>query len=593
MGARRRLKLMNHRQTIIRLWKVLQPLRVTLGMSIGMRIVNQSLAVVLIVLAVWGVTAMARGGGSRELWIVALSLVGLGMLKGVFRYLEQFSGHYVAFRLLADLRRQLFSSLEALAPAGLGAERSGDLVSRAIADVERVEVFYAHTIAPAIVAAVVPLAVLGALAFVSPVIALVLLPIVILVGAGIPFATHRLGANVAGLARTGLGEIAVRLTDAIQGVRETLVFGYSGRSEAILDQAGGSLADAQKGLARCSAFQSAATELAIGLGVLAAVVLGARDVLSGEMQAFEFPVVLALTLSAFVPLLGVTNLIPDFEQAISSARRLFDIIDRPRPLGPRLAGRPVDSGNSSLVFDKVTFSYEDAGAPVLDRVSFSVEPGSMTAIVGASGAGKSTIVNLLLRYWTEQGGDIRLGTVPLRNLPPERIRELIAVVPQRVHIFNATLRENIRVARPDATPEEVEEAARLACIHDFIMAQPSGYETMAHEGGTRLSGGQRQRIAIARAFLRNAPVLVFDEATAHLDEDTERQIIEAARAWQTRGSDRTVVVIAHRLACVRDADQIIVLDLGRVAGIDRHELLVETSEVYSDLFAAQAHDALV
>ncbi len=571
----------------------MQPLRVTLGMSIGMRIVNQSLAVVLIVLAVWGVTAMARGGGSRELWIVALSLVGLGMLKGVFRYLEQFSGHYVAFRLLADLRRQLFSSLEALAPAGLGSERSGDLVSRAIADVERVEVFYAHTIAPAIVAAVVPLAVLGALAFASPVIALALLPVVILVGAVIPFLTHRLGANAAGLARTGLGEIAVRLTDAIQGVRETLVFGYGVRSEASLDQAGGSLSDAQKGLARCSAFQSAATELAIGLGVLAAVVLGAREVLSGEMQSFEFPVVLALTLSAFVPLLGVTNLIPDFEQAISSARRLFDIIDRPRPQGPILAGKPVEPGNSSLVFDKVTFSYEDAGAPVLNRVSFSVEPGSMTAIVGASGAGKSTIVNLLLRYWSEQGGDIRLGAVSLRNLPPERIRELIAVVPQSVHIFNATLRENIRIARPDATQEEIEEAARLACVHDFIMEQSDGYDTMAHEGGTRLSGGQRQRIAIARAFLRNAPVLVFDEATAHLDEDTERQIIDAVRSWQARGSDRTVVVIAHRLACVRDADRIVALELGRVAGIGRHELLVETSEVYADLFAAQTYDALV
>lgn len=584
---------MNHRQTVFRLWKVLRPLRVTLTLSVGMRIVNHVLAIILIVLAVWGISAIARGGGSRELWSVALALVGLGMVKGVFRYLEQFSGHYVAFRLLADLRRQLYDSLEALAPAGLGSERSGDLVSRAIADVERVEVFYAHTIAPAIVAMVIPFAVLGALAVVSPASALVLLPIVLLVGVVIPFAAHQLGMHAAQRTRNGLGEIAVRLADTIQGIRETLVFGYGDRGEALLERAGDEVGDAQKGLARCSAFQSMATELAIGAGVLAVMILGSREVLSGTMPVKEFPLVLALTLSVFVPLLGITNLIPDFEQAISSARRLFAIIDRPESdLSSRYfgGGRPKDSG---IVFDRVAFSYEPDGAPALDRVSFTMKPGEITAIVGASGAGKSTLVNLLLRYWQERRGDIRLGGISLRTLAPERLRDLIAVVPQRVHVFNMTLRENIRLARPEATDEQIETAARLARIHDFIMEQPEGYDTQAHEGGSRLSGGQRQRIAIARAFLRDARVLVFDEATAHLDERTERDIMDSARSWQAMAPGRTVMVIAHRLACVQDASRIVVLERGQVAGFGRHDELLESCEVYADLFAAQSSGALV
>lgn len=579
---------MTHRQTIIRLWRVLRPLRGTLGLSVATRIVNQLLAVVLIVLAVWGVAAIARGGSSRELWTIALALIGLGMVKGIFRYLEQFSGHYVAFRLLADLRRQLFASLEAMAPAGLGRERSGDLVSRAIADVERVEVFYAHTIAPFVVAVVVPLVVLGVLAWISPVIALGLLPFLVLTGAGIPFAAHRIGAGAAGRVRDGLGEISARFTDAVQGVRETLVFGYGSRSEAILDREGGALASAQKTLSGCHAFQSAATEIGIGSAVLAVVALGAREVLSGELPAYDFPVVLALTLSAFVPLLGVTNLIPDFEQAISSARRLFDIIDRPRPESPCLGAIGGEPGDACIVFDRVGFAYDSGGPRVLDGVSFAVEPGSVTAVVGASGAGKSTLVNLLLRYWREEAGGIRLGEAALCNMSAHRVRELIAVVPQRVHIFNTTLRENIGMARPDATMDEIIAAARLACIHEFIMEQPEGYDTMAHEGGARLSGGQRQRIAIARAFLRNAPVLVLDEATAHLDEKTERQIMESVRIWQSRGERRSVLVIAHRLACVKEASRIVVLEHGRVAGIGRHEALLESCEAYSDLFAAQS-----
>ncbi|MBN8710411.1 MAG: thiol reductant ABC exporter subunit CydC [Verrucomicrobia bacterium 61-8] len=579
---------MTHRQTIIRLWQVLRPLRGTLGLSVAMRIVNQFLAVVLIVLAVWGVTAIARGGSSQMLWTVAFALAGLGMVKGIFRYLEQFSGHYVAFRLLADLRRQLFASLEAMAPAGLGRERSGDLVSRAIADVERVEVFYAHTIAPFVVAVVVPLAVVGVLAWISPMIALGLLPFLVLTGVGIPFAAHRIGTGAAGRVRDRLGEISARFTDVVQGIRETLVFGYGSRSEAILDHEGDLLASAQKTLSGCHVFQSTATEIGIGSALLVVVFLGAGEVLSGEMPAYDFPVVLALTLSAFVPLLGVTNLIPDFEQAISSARRLFDIIDRPCHESPCLAAVGGEPRSVGVVFDKVGFAYDDGSPRVLDRVSFAVEPGAVTAIVGASGAGKSTLVNLLLRYWREDAGEILLGDVPIRNMAARRVRELIAVVPQRVHIFNTTLRENIGMARPDAAMDDIIEAARLACIHEFIMDQPEGYDTMAHEGGARLSGGQRQRIAIARAFLSNAPILVMDEATAHLDERTESRIMESVRVWQSRDERRAVLVIAHRLACVRDASRIMVLEHGRVAGIGCHEALLDSCEVYSDLFAAQS-----
>lgn len=578
---------MSRRALVLRLLRLLRPLRGVLVLSTLCRLGNHLLGVALLVLAVGGLVHVARGGAAAAAWPWALALAGVGMLKGVLRYAEQFSGHHAAFRLLSDLRHALYEQLERLVPEGVADDRSGDMVSRAVADMERIEVFYAHTIAPVIVAAVVPPVVLGAVAHWSGALALGLLPFVVAVGAVAPWGAHLVGHSAARGVRRHTAELNVHFTDTVQGMPEILAFGGGVERVEGVDRAGRRLDAAQRRLAWSGAFQTVLTELFIGAGVLVATGLAVHEAQAGRLGAWDLPIVAMLAVCAFLPLLGVSHLIPDLEQALGSAERLFAVLDRPVPAAPPpLCTRP--RGSAGVTFRDVTFSYPGRDEPALRAVSFAAEPGAVTAFVGPSGAGKSTVLHLLLRLRRPDAGTIRIGGIDVRELGAETARELLAVVPQHVHLFHGTVRDNLLLARPGATRAEIERAAQRARIHDFLAGLPQGYETPVHEAGARLSGGQRQRLGLARAFLREAPVLVLDEATAHLDEENERMIHAALRAWMAEAPRPcTVMVIAHRMACIRDASVIHVLDRGAIVESGTHGDLVARDGVYADLFAAQ------
>jgi ATP-binding cassette subfamily C protein CydC len=431
-----------------------------------------------------------------------------------------------------------------------------------------------------------PAAILVLLWFCNARMALTVLPFVLVVGAVIPLLTQQFTRPAARDTRQHTAALTAGFTDSIQGVREILVFNWEHHQEDEIVALNRQLAGAQGRLAAAGAWQSGLSDFFIGAGIAAALLAGTMAVQGGEMSGWTFPPAMALALCIFLPLLGISNLIPDLDRALGSAGRIFEILDKPEPPDGGTEGLPA-AGPTGVELQNVVFSYPGETEPVLRGVSLSLPPGKITAVVGESGAGKSTLVSLLLGFWTPQQGTIRIGPTDARFLAREAMREVFAVAPQRGHLFNTTLRENLLLARPAASAEDIESAARLAGIHDFIVSLPKGYDTPAQEAGQRFSGGQRQRLALARAFLKNAPVLILDEATAGLDLKTEAAILDNLRQWIDADPSRSALVITHRILGASKADSIAVLQSGKIVETGTHEELLERQGTYSALFRAQ------
>ncbi len=568
-----------------------RPLWWALGLSITFRVLQMSLGIALFGIGAWGVGHVVAGGdvavGGVLGWMVAVALA-----KALLRYLEQFSGHYVAFRLLAMLRNDFYARVEPQAPAGLSGRHTGDLLARVMKDIDRVEVFYAHTIAPATAATLVPLLALGYLAvWQSAVVAAVLAPFLVLVGAVVPLWSNRAASAAATDLRMARGELSQHLTDGIQGIREVLAFGHEEQRVAELGELSARADRANATTSRLMALRRGLNELFLGAGLVVVFLVGAAQVQSGGLTWGDLTVVMAVSLLAFGPVLGVEEFIADLEQAFAGARRLFEITDAPPAVTDPADPTPIDGREPSVRFRDVSFTYPGArgerAGPAVDGVDLEVAPGQRVAIVGHSGSGKSTLVSLLLRVHDVDGGAVEVGGLDVRELHRCDLRESIAVVDQRAYLFNDTIAANLRVARPEATPDQLEEAARFAELHDTIAAMPDGYDTVVGEMGERLSGGQRQRLAIARALLRDAPILVLDEATSNLDVHTEARL---QATFDRLAEGRTTVVVAHRLSTVRDADLIAVMDRGRLVEQGTHDELLATAGHYARLWAAHATD---
>ncbi|PID84777.1 MAG: thiol reductant ABC exporter subunit CydC [Chloroflexi bacterium] len=573
-------------------------------LSITMRVLNQGSAIALLVMGAWGVSLVVLGRSdeiSRVLW----AMVILGMLKGVFRYLEQFTGHYLAFHLLAKLRREFYRRIEPLAPAALADMRSGDLISRAIADVDKIEVFYAHTIAPAAVAVIVPA--LGLIFMAQqfhPYLALVLLPFLLGVGLLLPWLVNRPSQRLGMKTRELTAEVNAHLTDSIQGLREGLAFGYVSRRRREIWQRGEQVTLIQRDSANLAGLQNGLLDGMIAAGTLAVLGVALWLWRQEALTLVVFPPILALATTMFGPVIAASAVLNEFNMAMAGARRLFALMDRePVVSDPSSVNSEQLMANgqafsaSSLHFKNVYFQYQpfspssNAHEPewVLNNLSFDVPEGRTVALVGSSGAGKSTIINLLLRFWDVNEGQVRVGNVDVRDLPQAVLRDQITVVSQQTHIFYATIKQNLLLGKPDATDAEIEEAARLANIHDFIVSLPDGYETAVGEMGVKLSGGQRQRLSIARALLKDAPILLLDEATSNLDAETEQEIQSSIHKLM---QGRTVLMIAHRLSTVMNADEILVLENGKLAERGTHQQLLAQGGPYAQLFARQQDELM-
>ena len=555
------------------------------GKLIGALVLGILRVVTLIGVGVAGglVVLALKQGEPYGPWLALLFV--LAPATAILHWLESWVSHDVAFRLLSEMRIALFAKIDRLAPAWLVRRRTGDLVGMATHDVELIEYFFAHTIAPAFVAVLVPGAVLATLLLSGWQLAAVLLPFLLLVGAT-PFLARRRLDRAGAVSRAALAGLNAHAIDGIQGMAEVVAYGQQAARGDALDRLGDAYYRARLPFFRDLAVQKAVLDAAIGLGGLAVVAVGAMLVTAGTLEAAMLPLLAILAMAAFLPVAEIAEIGRRLADTIAATRRVHGIHAEPVPVqdGPGVGEDAIDSAAPAVAMRGVTFTYPGRTRPALQDVGFAAPAGATVAIVGPSGAGKSTIAQLLLRFWDPEAGTVSVNGRDARDWTLDALRRRIALVAQDTYLFNDTLRGNIAIARPDASEAELMAAIDHAALSEFVAALPRGLDTMVGERGTQLSGGQRQRVAIARAFLKDAPILVLDEATSHLDALSE---IQVRKALDRLMADRTTLVIAHRLSTVRNADLILVMDDGRLVEQGTHAALLARNGLYAHLVARQ------
>ena len=541
------------------------------------------------VIVLGALSALLVGAVFRDepLTIPLILLCVFAPLSSLLFFLETWQAHDMAYRLMARMRIDLYEKLEPLAPAYMVRRRSGDIVSVVGGDVETVEYFFAHAISPMIVAILIPGGLLIALAVISWPIAAALAPFLVAVAVSPFFANTRI-ESLGNEIRGRMGDIHAFMVDSIQGMREISAFGRGADRNHELSEKGWAYAGHLVRFQKSQAFQIGFMEAMMGLGSLAVLATGVWLVLDGQMDRTQLPLVSVLALASFSPVMELARTMKQMMETLASSRRILAIHDESVPVrdGPGVTESADErlSSTPSIEFQEVAFTYSEGEPQALADVSFGIGSGQTVAIVGRSGAGKTTIAYLMMRFWDPNRGDIVLQSNRLDEFRLDDIRGRMALVAQDTYLFNDTVRENIRLGRQDATDSEVEEAATQANAQEFIESFPDGYDTRVGERGMQLSGGQRQRVAIARAILKNAPVLILDEATSHLDAISEATVRDALDRLM---EGRTTVVIAHRLSTIRDVDNILVLEQGQVVEQGTHEQLLSRGGMYAQLVSAQ------
>ncbi|MEU2495390.1 ABC transporter ATP-binding protein [Streptomyces sp. NPDC007883] len=528
---------------------------------------------------------LARGDSGRLPWLLAAVLAVVAARAGLAVW-QRRTATRAGARVRVALRDELLTHLGRLGPAHLTTARAGAVRTTLVDGVEGVDAYVSRYLPQLLITLTVPPLVLAALALVEPWALLGLVPALLLALAG-PRAWDRLLAARGKEHWDTYEGLGADYLEALQGMPALRAAGAVGRTRARLEERSAALHRATVAKLRVSLVDTAITDLAIQGGTVAAALLACWSAVTGSTTATGTYLVLLLASECFRPVRDLAREWHAGYLGVSAADGLA-ALRTAEPAVPDSGQAPAHWTTPPEVrFDDVRFAYDGTPAPALDGVSFTAQAGRTTAIVGPSGAGKSTLLALLLRHHDPQGGRITLDGRPTTAYTLDSLRQGIAVVSQETYLFHATIADNLRLARPGATDDELTRAALVAGVHDEIAALPDGYATVLGERGATLSGGQRQRLALARALLADAPVLVLDEATSAVDERREADIL---RELMNAASGRTVLVVAHRLAAVRHADRIVVLDEGRVDAVGEHAGLVEAGGVYARLVdAGRAH----
>lgn len=566
---------------LLRLWRLFWPYRGWIAGGFVIALLTLVANVALLAISGWFITAMAIAGASGVAinYFTPAALIrtsAIGRTAG--RYLERLITHEATLRQLAGLRVWFYRHLEPLAPARLMQYHSADLLSRIRADIDALDNLYVRVLVPVLVAFTAGLGFFAFTALFDLGLALVLLALLLVAGVLVPAITRKLGATPGRrLVETeaALRQVAV---DGTQGLSELLIYGAAEEQARRLDRLSHTLVAEQDRMSRIAGLSTGAMGLSANLGLWGTLWLGIPLVATGELAPPQLAMLALFALAAFEAVAPLPPAFQQLGQTLTAARRLFALVDAEpavrEPTGP--SPQPADNG---LLIRDLRFTYPGAGRPALDGLDLDLEPGRRVAIVGATGSGKSTLLNLLLRFWAPDSGEMRLGGSPLSAFRGEDLRERIALVSQHAHLFDATIRENLLLAAPEASQGRLEQACRTAQIHDFIAGLPDGYETWVGETGVRVSGGQARRIAIARALLKDAPILLLDEPTEGLDAPTERALMTAVHRLM---EGRTVLLITHRPAALVEMDEVLVLDQGRIIERGTHRALL-TGAVYPRL----------
>ncbi|WP_019849777.1 thiol reductant ABC exporter subunit CydC [Desulfitobacterium sp. PCE1] len=539
---------------------------------------------------------LARAALQPPIMDLMITIVGVrffGISRAVFRYCERLVSHDVTFRVLSRIRMIVYKGIEPLAPAQLKDVHSGDLLSRIVGDVEVQQNLFLRVLAPPLVAVLVLLGYGGFLAHFNQGFTTILAAFFLAAGVALPFLIRALGNGIGQMKIQAKAKMHTFILDSLQGMPEMLAFGQTGAVFQRIQEAQSELSRSDRRMARVTGISNALMGMISHLGMLAVLVLGIFLVKQGQIDGILLGMLALGVLSSFEAVIPLPVSQHHLEENEAAGRRLKNLIDKGQKLLEKDESKEISTGisdgseersifqNCELEFVNVSFRYDPDGPWVLDNISAKIPRGRRIGIVGRSGAGKSSLVNLLVRFWEPNAGEIRLGGVNIKELRPLDIREKIGIVAQKSHLFHATVKENLLLAKPEATNEELFEAARRAKIHDFILSLPQGYDSLIGEGGMKLSGGQQQRLAIARVLLKDAPILILDEATNGLDPVTEGELKEELLALT---EDRILIVITHHLGFVKDLDEILVLEKGRIFEYGKHEDLMKRKGLYRRLW---------
>lgn len=534
-----------------------------------------------------GVTAAELAQAAAEplapiLWAVA-AIVVFAVARAFFSFVQTFMGETVGQSVAFDMRNSLFAKIQRLSFSYHDKNRTGQLMIRATDDVEKVRIFIGQGMIMAVSAVALLVGALAMLFITNVTLTLYLLPILPLaVVAFMVFGavTQPLFIKV----QRKLSAMNTILQESLQGIKVVKAYAREPYEEARFNDAATTLMHEQIHVSRIMAFLFPLVFTIATLGQLIILYFGARQIIFGTLTVGEWQKFSLYLVYVFFPLGQLGFIISQLSQASASANRVFEILDAENQVvdKPDAIALPQVQGN--VRFDHVSFSYFGQGEPVLSDLSFEAQPGETIAVLGATGSGKSSIINLIPRFYDVTSGAVLVDGYDVRDVQIESLRRQIGIVLQETNLFTGTIRDNIAFGKPEATDAEVEAAARAAAAHEFIAGFPDGYNTSVGERGSTLSGGQKQRIAIARALLLNPRILILDDSTSSVDVRTETLIQHALDSLM---KGRTSFVIAQRISTVLNANKILVLEKGRLAAIGKHEELLETSEIYAEIYRSQ------
>lgn len=491
--------------------------------------------------------------------VFAFISVGVfALVRGVLRYAEQACNHFIAFKLLALIRDKIFKSLRRLCPAKLEGRDKGDLISVITSDIELLEVFYAHTISPTVIGIVFSLFmcffiggyhwILGWLAFLA----------YLTVGLIIPVLASKFSGDMGMKFRTGSGELSGFVLDSLRGLKEIIQFSAGKKRLEEMNKRTEELSVDEAKMKKVTGINMAVTNTAILVFDIAMLVVSAYLASTGVLKFDGVLIPVLAMMSSFGPVVALANLGSTLQNTFAAGNRVLDILQE-TPVVEEISGnREIDFNGARG--ENIFFAYGDE--TILSDVSVDIEKGSVVGISGRSGSGKSTLLKLFMRFWETDQGEVSISQRNINNVNTENLRNMESLVSQETHLFHDSIENNLRIAKADATMEEIEKACKKASVHDFIMSLPQGYKTPVGELGDTLSGGERQRLGLARAFLHNAPFMLLDEPTSNLDSLNEAVILKSLKR---EGKGKTVVLVSHRASTMRIADKVYSVEHGRMS----------------------------
>ncbi|WP_337024131.1 MULTISPECIES: ABC transporter ATP-binding protein [unclassified Pantoea] len=567
------------------LWRaLLSPLRAhqsRLFSTLAAGIVAQCTTFTCMIIAGWICTLVLSGSSPDTLWFFTAVLAFCVVLTALARWALAWLSHDLAFALIETLQMSIFDGIARASPGRSHKQRMGDIAATATSDAELMERFYAHMLVDYLTAFLMPGNALVILLFVSPWLCVIFFPCVLMIVLA-PLFSARWAKKQGKAVAESKSVLNSHIAELAQGWRDIQMFGAEGRYSMTLQQANARLNNAQRKYGARNGLEQGLRDGLMALSLIALLVASLNSSHDAGLSLAWLPFILSIGAAAIVPLLEVLQVGGQWGALRASAERIFLLQQLPEQVHDGLAS--INPQGHRLQFNNVSFCYPQSDTPVLNNLSFTIEPGERVAIAGMSGSGKTTLAYLLLRFYDPTSGTLSLNGTDLSAFSLKTLRQQIAWVSQESWLFNDTIENNIRLGRPDATFSQIEQAAKSACANEFICKLPQGYQTICTKGGENLSGGQRQRIALARALVSDAPVIILDEVSAGLDGENERMILAALESLP---KTCTLIMIAHRIPMLKSAERILLLANGRIAAAGSFDALTAEGTSLSALLENQ------